>query len=151
MDKERFRKRSNELRVDAERLGQLGKMPDRVTDKDLRDASNLMLYASMDLDELLKAQLPGCVCRRIQDDNYDYLDYDESCRHHRQLCHLREHLKAEYAKMEKALKDEARMSVVRAALSGTATLSGMDDLQSYVERAIQIADEVVRQIVERAS
>jgi hypothetical protein len=142
MDKEHFRKRSNELRVNAERLGQLGKMPDRVTDKDLRDASNLMLYAAMDLDELLKAQLPGCVCRRVQDDYLDYLDYAESCRHHRHLCHLRDHLKAEYAKMEKALKDEVRMSLVRAALSGAA----LSDVNIAVERALMIADETLRQI-----
>lgn len=148
MDKERFQKRARELRAFDERMRSLVKMPDRATGADLQLAADLVANAAADLEELLRAQLPGCTCCRIQDDNYDYLVYAEDCRHHRHGFLREQQLKADYAKAEKKLKDEVRMSLVRAALSGTATLPAMADLHSCVERAIQIADETIRQITQ---
>ena len=151
MDRDRFRNRARELRAFADRMGPLAKMPDRVTAADLQLAADLAAKAADSLDELLKARPAGCNCRLIEDDNYSYLDYAESCLHHRQYYLLREQLKADYAKMERKLKNEVRMKLVAAALSGTATPMDHRDLpiagvEPVVERAIAIADEAIRRI-----
>ena len=63
---------------------------------------------------------------------------------------------ADYAKMEKALKNEARMKLVAAALSGTAGLrpdaEAIDQhgRNLYVENALEIADAAIRRITETA-
>ena len=146
-DRHRFSRRASELRAFADRMGPLAKMPDRATSADLQLAADLAKKAADDLDELVKATPSGCVCRRIENDNYSYLDYHEECLHHRQYYFLREQLKADYAKMEKALKNEVRMKLVAAALSGAAIPL---DARDVVERAITIADETIRQITETA-
>lgn len=151
MDRDRFRSRARELRAFADRMTPLAKMPDRATAADLQLAADLATKAADSLDELLKARPPGCNCRLIEDDNYSYLDYAESCIHHRQYHLLREKLKADYAQMEKKLKNETRMKLIAAVLSGTATPMDHRDLpvagiEPVVERAIAIADEVIRQI-----
>ena len=128
-------------------------MPDRATEKDFRQAADLMRGAASDLEELVKATPTGCICRRIQDDNYSYLNYAEDCVHHRQYYALREQLKADYAKMEKALKNETRMKLVAAALTGSAAFTPEDDhagRNQHVERAIAIADDTIRRITETA-
>jgi hypothetical protein len=65
------------------------------------------------------------------------------------LHQLRESLKAEYTKMEKGLKNEARMRLVAAVLSGAAGLpndvDALDD-EDLAKRAIAIADATIRQI-----
>lgn len=153
MDKERFRKRAKDLHGCAQLVKDLTRMPDRATEKDFRQAADLMTGAADDITELVKARLPGCICRRIENDNYSYLDYDEACAHHRELHLIRESLKAEYAKMERALKNEARMKLVTAALSGAAVLQDSRDkttaaVGTLVEGAIAIADEAIRRITQ---
>lgn len=152
MDRNRLLERAKDLRACAELIGSLTQMPDRAAQKDFQRAGNLMEGAAGDLETLVRAQLPGCICHRIQGEDYDYLDYAEGCLHHRQLYTTRERLKADYAKMEEALKNEARMRLVTAALSGsTGHRDPRDTLTQYaknvVERAITIADETIRQIV----
>jgi len=151
MDRGRYRNRARELQACAELVGKLTQMPDRASQKDFQQAAKLMEGAASDLEELVTAQPAGCSCRRIRDDNYDYLDYHEGCLHHRQLYLMREALKADYAKMEKALKSEVRMKLVAAALTGTATPMDHRDLpiagiEPVVARAIAIADEAIRTI-----
>lgn len=148
MDRHRFRDRSRELRAFAERMTPLAKMPDRVTGTDLQLAADLATKAADHLDELLEARLPGCICRQIDNDNYSYLDYTESCRHHSQLYTIRESLKADYKKAEKTLKNEVRMKLVASALTGAAMLPRTADVDHYTEKAIEIADEVIRRITE---
>ena len=149
MNPDRYHKRANDLRGCAQLIKDLTRVPDRATEKDFRHAANLMTDAANDLDELVKATPTGCVCRRIENDNYIYLDYAESCIHHRQLYVLREKLKEDYAKMEKALKNEARMKLVTAVLTGTAAAPAKEDDQ-IVLRALDIADETIRRITETA-
>ena len=157
MDRHRFSRRAAELRAFAERMGPLAKMPDRATGADLQLAADLANKAADDLDELVKATPPGCICRRIENDNYSYFDYHEDCIHHRHYYHLSEKLKADYAKMEKALKDGPRMRVILATLTGAA-LSGMGSdevehqvkVESRVYSARALADEVVRRLTEIA-
>ena len=147
-DHHRFSRRAWELRAFADRMGPLAKMPDRVTSTDIQLAADLANKAASDLDELVRATPTGCTCRRIENDNYSYLDYAEGCLHHRQYYLLREQLKADYAKMEKVLKNKARMKLVAAALSGSATSAA--DLNHYVKQAVAIADETIRCITEIA-
>ena len=152
-DRHRFSKRVRELNDSARLIEDLARMPDRATEKDFRQAANLMRGAAIDLEELATASPTGCICHRIENDNYSYLDYAEACVHHRQLYVLREKLKENYEKMEQALKNEARMKLVAAALSGTAGLpSDDDDLDDndLVKRAISIADEAIRRLTESA-
>jgi len=62
---------------------------------------------------------------------------------------LHEKLKADYKKMEKTLKDEARMKLVAAALSGTAGLSPIDHAPDHLAiTAIDIANDVIRRLTE---
>lgn len=153
MDRERFRKSAHDLKGCADLIRDLTRMPDRATEKDFQQAADLMARAADDITELIKAQLPGCICRRIQDDGYDYLDYAGNCRHHRDLYLHRESLKADYAKIERALKNETRMKLVAAALSGTAGRPSDPDLDDddLVKRAIAIADEAIRRITQEDS
>lgn len=151
MDRDRFRNRADELRAFAERMTPLTKMPDRVTAADLQLAVDLANKAANHIDELVKATPPGCICRRIDNDNYSYLDYAEACIHHRQYYFLREELKRDYQKMETALKAEVRMKLIAAALGGTATPLDARDIPqagvgTVVERAIELADETIRRI-----
>jgi hypothetical protein len=159
MDRHRFSNLARTLRAFAERMSPLMKMPERVTVADLQLAADLTTKAAEHLDELVEATPPGCVCRHIKDDGYDYLDYAESCRHHGRYYRLSEKLKADYAKMENALKNETRMKLVAAALAGTAAPMVTDaaapegwtsvtgpTTSTLVERAIAIADEAIRRI-----
>ena len=149
MDKGRFRNRARELRAFADRMAPLAKMPDRATAADLQLAADLATKAADSLDELLKARPAGCNCRLIEDDNYSYLDYAESCLHHGALFLREKQLKEGYAKAERALKNEMRMRLVAAALSGTAAVrlvTGVVPAERVVERAVAIADEEIRQI-----
>ncbi len=129
----------------------LAKVPDRATAADIQLAADLAKKAATDLDDLVKAQPAGCLCRLIENDNYSYLDYHEACIHHRQYWHLREKLKADYAALEKTLKDETRMRLVVAALTGTAGIPANEDDRGgdqLVLRAIDIANETLRRIAE---
>lgn len=146
MDRDRFSGRVRELRAFAERMTALAKMSDRVTSADVQLAADLAGKAADSIDELVKARPSGCICRQIDNDNYSYLDYAEGCLHHRQYYLLRGQLKADFAKMEKALKNEARMKLVSAALAGTAGMAPHDQVGDFVARAIAIADEAIRTI-----
>lgn len=157
MDRDRFRTRMRELRTFADRMSPLAKMPDRATAADLQLAADLATKGADSINELLEAQLPGCICRRIDHDNYSYLAYAEECRHHGSLFAQERRLKEDYAKMERALKNELRVSLVAATLSGIAapqapiTHEGWKDVtgpsaSKLVERAIAIADEAIRQL-----
>jgi len=154
MDRDRFRARARELRAFADRMIPLAKMPDRATSADLQLAADLAAKAADAIDDLVTATPTGCICRRIQDDNCDFLDYAESCRHHGSLFARVRQLKEGYAKIEKALRDEARMKLVAAALAGSATMPVEDDVRwhdrLFIERALAIADETIRQIAEGA-
>jgi hypothetical protein len=147
-DLDRFRTLDGELRTFARQMAPLTKMPERATREDLQRAVDLTKKAADSLEELLKAPLPGCICRHIGHDSYNYLDYAESCRHHGQLYVLREHLQAEHAKRTKALTNEVRLKLIAAALSGAATLdSSIVDYDRKVKLAIDIADEVIDRLV----
>ena len=148
---DRFRTRARELRAFAARITPLANMPDRATGADLQLAVDLATKAADSLDALLNATPPGCLCHLIENDNYSYLDYAKDCRHHGQYFHLREKLKADFAKMEKALTNEVRMKLVTAALTGTAGVPGTmtnNGRDNIVIRALDLADETIRRLME---
>ena len=144
MDRQHFRNRAKELETLAGRLTTLSALPERTTTDDLRDAADLARKAAADLTTLVKAELPGCICPRIQRDDYDYLEYVQNCRHHSDLYHQREGSKARYAELEKALKDEARMKIVIAALNGAALSSHSPS--AIIANALDVANEALRKI-----
>lgn len=148
MDRDRFRSTARELRTFAEKMSSLAKMPDRVNADDVKLAAELTTKAAERIDELLHAELPGCICRRIDNDNY--LSYAESCVHHASLFALERDLKRGYAKMAMVLKEEVRLKLIAAALSGTASSYSMSPPPGppVVERAIAIADATIRQLTE---
>jgi hypothetical protein len=146
MDRDRYRQRARDLHGCAQLVKDLTKMPDRATEKDFRQAADLMTGAANDIDELIKSKPAGCICRRIEDDNYSYLDYAEGCLHHHELRRIREELKMSYAKMECALKDEVRMRLIVAALSSIGP-DGFRDYNKSAHHVLDCADEVLRLIV----
>ena len=152
MDRHRFSSRVRELKERAKLVEDLGRVPDRAKEKDFRDIAELLRKTAADIEELVDAKLPGCICRRIDHDDYSYLVYADECRHHHRLHVLTEKLKADYAKMEKTLKDEVRMKLIAAALSGTAGMPPIDRLvenainDRLVENAITVADETIRRL-----
>jgi hypothetical protein len=162
MDRDRFRTQARELRSFAEKMSPLAKMPDRVNADDVKLVAELATKAADSLDELLEGALPGCICRRIHNDNYSYLNYAESCVHHGSLFALEQRLKEDYAKMEKVLKNELRVRLVAAVLSGTAAPPQASvtsknwweepevgpSIGGLVKRAIAIADTTIRQLTE---
>jgi hypothetical protein len=146
MDRSQARSHARDLRSQAGEFRKLVGMPDRAKAEDFKAAAEAMLKGADSIDALVDANLPGCTCRHIESDNYSYLDYAESCRHHGGLYRQIAELKKSYEKTEKKLKDEARMSVVRATLSGTADMPATLTVQGFVARAIEIADETLRQL-----
>ena len=134
--------RINELNDRAKLVEDLGRVPDRAKEKDFRDLAELLRKTASDIEELVDAKLPGCICRRIDHGDYSYLVYATECRHHHQLHFLTEKLKADYAKMEKTLKDETRLRLVAAALSSTAGFA-VQDLPNIANNAIAIADATI--------
>lgn len=151
IDRDRFRARVRELRALADRMTPLAAMPDRATGADLRLAADLAKKAADSLVELLEVPLPGCICRLIETDNYSYRDYAEGCQHHGSLFKQERQLKEDYQKMERSLKDEARMKIITAALTGTAvTTEDYGGKVRAVDRAIAIADEAIHRITETA-
>ena len=151
-DRHRFSRRASELRAFADRIEPLAKMPERATSADIQLAADLVKKAANDLDALVKATPPGCICRRVEDDNYSYLDYAEECIHHRHYYFLREKLKADYAKMEKNLKNEVRIRLVAAALSGTALVRDgeIENPERHAIRALAVADAAIAKLTETA-
>ena len=141
MDHDRFRARARDLRACAALVGGLTQMPDRATPKDFQQAADLLVGAADDLETLIKVRPAGCTCRGIQGDNYGYLVYVEGCLHHGHLYETHARLKADYEKLESALKNEARMKLVTAALTGAAMHDSGD---RELKRAIDIADEALR-------
>lgn len=128
-------------------------MPQRVNAADIDQAATMARKAADNLDELLKATPPGCLCRTIDTDNYSYLDYAEACRHHGRLYLLEKDLEARHEKLVKALKNEARMKLVAAALSGAAAFPQEDDhigRNAHIERALTIADDTIHRLTETA-
>lgn len=149
MDRDRFRKRAADLRSCADLVERLTRVPDRATRKDFEQVSDLMTGAATDIEKLIKAEPPGCVCRRIQDNDYDYLEYNEGCLHHRQLYLVREKLKADYERLEKKLKDEPRMRLLAAVLSDSLDKTSAPRLQPaaiVVDEALTIVDEAIRRL-----
>ena len=149
MDRDRFRTCSRDLRKLSEQQYRLAEMPDRATKNDFEAAAKQMLRAAEDLEDLLKAQLPGCICRRIVDDNYNYLDYAEACQHHGSLFRQVAAMKARYEKIEDDLKNEARMKILPAALAAAATAwpaAGSTDA-ALAGAAFRLTDEVLRRLV----
>ena len=149
MDRHRFSSRVRELKERAKLVEDLGRIPDRAKEKDFRDLGELLKKTASDIEELVDAKLPGCICRRIDHDDYSYLVYATECRHHHQLHALTEKCKADYAKMEKTLKDEARMKLVTSALTGTACMAPQD-LPGFANNAIAIADETIARLTEKS-
>lgn len=148
MDGYQARKHAEDLRSRAGELRKLARMPDRAKADDFKAAAEAMLQGADSISALLSANLPGCECRHVETDSYSRLDYVESCRHHGHLYRQIEELKKSYEKTEKKLKDEVRLSLVKAALTGASTLVGPADGPHtiIVKRAIAVADEAIRQI-----
>ncbi len=144
MDQGRFHERVKDLRACAELFGTLAQGPAHVFRKDFRQAADLMACAAGDLETLVKTQPPGCICRLVRDDNYDYLDYVESCLHHHQLYMTIEKSRTHYAKMENTLRDKVRMKLIMAALQRPTAYS--NDLYERAKLAIELADEVLQQL-----
>ena len=140
MTTNRYHHHMNELRTQASLLNTLAKVPERASEKDLLGASDTMFLAASALDALMRARPEGCVCDLIDD---RYLAYHASCVHHGHLHVTLEALKAEYTKLEKTLKDETRLKLIAGALAGTA---GLEPSATLAKKAIEIADEVIRQV-----
>ena len=148
MDRDRFETKAACLRAGAKLLADLARMPDRATAKDFQGAADLMASAADDFDNLRKSRPIGCVCRRIESDNYSCLDYEPTCTHHGHLFALAAKLKADYEKLERALKNEVRLRLITSALAGTAALAagGEAVTKTYAERALDLADAALHQI-----
>jgi len=149
MDRDRFRTCARDLVKMADQLIKLSTMPDRATRHDFETAATLVSRAAKNLEDLLEAQLPGCICRRIVDDNYNYIDYAEACQHHGSLFRQVAAMKARYEKIEDDLKNEARMKILPAALAAAATAwpaAGSTDA-ALAGAAFRLTDEVLRRLV----
>lgn len=148
MVQDRFHKRAEDLRTCVELFSTMAQGPAHVFRKDFRQAADLMTGAAGDLEALIKTQPPDCLCRLVRDDNYDYLDYVESCLHHHQLYMTRVELQTHYTKMERALRDEVRMRLIVAALQSPTSYS--HDPWGRARLAIELADEVLQQLAAEA-
>lgn len=144
---ERLKKMSTEL----DTLATLD--PSRLTKDDLRKAAQALLDAGNDIAYLLRGELVGCPCRRIDNDDRSYLVYDEKCPHHRYLDAQIKAAKASYEAAEKKLKDELRVHLVEASLSPatqlvlTAPVGKQDRVLAVTELAVQMAEAVIAKLL----
>lgn len=134
----------DDLKTLANKLDKLAEMPERTTRDDLRSAARALTAVSNDVRKLLKHPLVGCPCRRIQDDNFDYLVYADECQHHRHLKHETERLKKAYADAQKKLEVTHHTEFMASALAGIAAFTEFErDPAEVAERARALADACV--------
>lgn len=135
----------------AETLEKLAQMPDRVTAKDLADASNALRTADATIDKLQKGPLPGCTCRVIDDGEHSYVIYNAKCHHHASLLAREERLKADFAAAEKKLKDPYRAQLFAAALQGllASRTTALKDIsvEAVVNAAEKLADAALERLI----
>jgi hypothetical protein len=136
----------DELKQHAAQLDKLAELPERATRNDIRNAAAALLDASNDIRKLLKYPLPGCPCRRITDENYDYLVYTDACQHHAHLKREEERIKAAYTKAEEKLKENLRTKFMAAALSEISSFSR--SATETARRAREIADATITALLE---
>lgn len=129
-----------ELKKRAEQLDKLTSMLDRVTRDDIRGAAQALLDCAHDVQYLLRGELLGCPCRRIEyDEGGSYLVYDDKCGHHRHLKHEEERLKAAYAEVEKKLTNNTRLALIKAALPGLVAHVQMS-AREVASKALEVAE-----------
>jgi hypothetical protein len=135
-----------ELKSRSVQLEQLAVMPERVTKDDLQKAAQAMRDCSDDITYLLRGELVGCPCRRIENDNTgaSYLVYVDECPHHRWLKREEERLKAAYADAEKKLADGVRLQFFKSALEGILAGRNSPGIPEWtIEEARKLADQAV--------
>lgn len=128
------------LDAHAKELYQLSGMIERLTKADVAKAAKSLEEAARALEDLMKGELPGCTCRTIDNDNYSYLDYNETCRHHRGLWLFQNESKKKYDEAHKKLKHELRIKLVTEIVGRSP--SGLSD-EETVERALRLADKTI--------
>lgn len=130
----------DELKQRANQLDKLTSMLDRITKDDIRGAAQAMLDCAHDITYLLRGELVGCPCRRIEyDDGGSYLVYVDECPHHRHLKREEERLKAAYAEAEKKLQDGVRLQLVKSAMPGLTARSDLSG-REIATKALEAAE-----------
>lgn len=102
----------NKLRAQSRALAPLVSMPSRVTSDDIETARAALQTASEGMEQLMSGELSGCTCRRFDDGDRTYVDYDNKCTHHRSLLMQRDASKKNYDDAHKKLTDDLRVKLV---------------------------------------
>jgi hypothetical protein len=116
--------------------------------KDLEQTAQALKDCANDIKYLLRGELIGCPCQRIENDNTgaSYLVYENACPHHSWLKKEEERLKAAYAKAETRLKRDVRYEIAKAALEGTAVSNPTMEFETVVKQSLRIADAFVAEL-----
>lgn len=89
-----------------------------ITIDNVRDA---LREAAEAMQQLMRGELPGCTCTRIEHDDYTRLEYDEKCRHHRSLASQLAASKKRYDDAEKKLTNDIHIKLVIGMMPGLLT------------------------------
>jgi hypothetical protein len=120
MSYESVRARVHEIMQIAERFQILASMPDHVTRADIEQAVSALRDSALKISFLIEATPVGCTCPRTErEDRSTFIDrYDPECRHHGRLHALEERGNKLYEDTRQKLKNEVRIQLVAAALTG---------------------------------
>jgi len=135
-----------ELKSRSVQLERLSTMPDRITKKDIDDTAQALRDCSDDITYLLRGELVGCPCRRIENDNNgsSYLIYVDECPHHRWLKREEERLKTAYEEATKKLADNVRQQFFKSALEGILAGRNSPGVPEWaITDAMKLADQAV--------
>ena len=132
-----------QLRNHAAKYKKLAEVPDRLTKGDVLDFITLLEDAARDLEQLTRGPLPGCTCRRIEDDDRSYVIPDEKCHHHRHQVAQEKEIRQRYAEAAEKLKREHRVPLVAAALQGIVIERFDDPPERQAEAAVAVADAAI--------
>lgn len=141
------------LTARARELESLVSMPHRVLSKDVEGASAALNEAADGMRQLMAGELPGCTCRRIDKDDYSYLNYDEKCRDHGNLWAQTTALKKRYEELHAKLTDELRIRIVSEVISSLAATQKCPSglalalwAEDLAEQASAVADAAIAEL-----
>jgi len=131
----------------------LSLMPERTTREDIMKTCQALQAASEAMSQLMKAELTGCICKRVLDNDRFYLDYDDTCPHHHSIMVRLADNKKHYEEAHKKLTDELRIKflpgIIAALVTTRHTLDFDEDDDETVRLAFNLADAAIAELGRR--
>ncbi len=132
-------------------VSDLRMMPERTTKEDLSHINAALTMALDLIRSMANSSLPGCTCKRYENDDRTWVEPDPNCQHHKWIEEQKKQIQAKYDESKKRLSDEVRIKLICAAFSSLtldAQPSNYGVITAAASMAMKLADETLSRIVE---